>query len=70
MSQLRICDGCGKPLKTMPTIIGHRANGLTGGRPLPDGDFDWCESCALIAFNAVRDEHAARSNPRGVAVYG
>lgn len=68
MSTLRICDGCGKPFKTVPTIMGHRANGMQGGG-LPDKDFDWCEGCAMVAFAAVRAAHATKSAPQGRAAY-
>jgi hypothetical protein len=52
-----VCDGCGQVGE--PTISGRRANGLSGGRPLPDGPFDWCVNCALVAFASVRATTAA-----------
>jgi hypothetical protein len=59
LSVLTVCDGCGKtwPFVELtqrgPVIEGRRANGLCGGRPLPDGDFHWCEDCGKAAFAAV-----------------
>jgi hypothetical protein len=65
MSQVTKCDGCGVRLTPYPinyraghrecVISGRRANDMLGGRPLPDGQFDWCEKCALVAFIAVED---------------
>jgi hypothetical protein len=56
------CDGCGAPLdRPSATVIrGERANGMGGGG-LPDGEFEWCLSCAKTAFNAVRERHARQS---------
>jgi hypothetical protein len=56
MSKIIRCDGCGSDLVRDDAVIhGERANGMLGGRPLPDGEFDWCLDCARIAFTAVHD---------------
>lgn len=58
------CDGCGAELVPIPVnrtkgqrehvIHGKRVNGMGGGQ-VPDGEFDWCLTCAQIAFNAMRN---------------
>lgn len=56
MSTFIRCDGCGTELcgeRLSVVIHGGRANGMGGGWPIPDGEFDWCEACSLTAFKAV-----------------
>lgn len=55
MSTKTQCDGCLADLSKHYSLVihGERANGLVGGYPLPDHEFDWCETCATIAFEAV-----------------
>jgi hypothetical protein len=55
-----LCDGCGSvleekrgPISGVVAISGERMNG-GGGGGLPDGRFDWCTSCAQVAFAAVQ----------------
>jgi hypothetical protein len=55
MSTQIICDGCGSVLvadRRQVVVEGHRANGLRGGH-LPDGDFHWCEQCAVFVFGQL-----------------
>lgn len=62
MSIIVRCNGCQQELSVNSNKIvikGERANGLVGGYPLPDHDFDWCERCAMIAFRAVEDVAAS-----------
>lgn len=60
MSVINVCNGpCGTswPAETQairgPAIVGARADGMGGGG-MPSGTFHWCESCARVAFAAVR----------------
>lgn len=61
MSQQTFCDGCGKQLSwesgaihpERVAISGERVNQKLGGA-LPDGRFDWCYDCGVIAFAAVK----------------
>lgn len=58
MSQRTVCDGCGKTLDGYSgdyAIKGERADKMMAGAGLPDDAFDWCLSCAQIAFAAVKD---------------
>jgi hypothetical protein len=64
------CNGCGRQLRDEDNksygladvvIAGDRANGMCGGL-VPDGHFDWCLTCAQIAFAAVK---AARAPAEG-----
>lgn len=69
MTMFPHCDGCGAQLSArsgghvdgpeehMPLrrIHGERTDGSRGQDPLPDGEFDWCGKCAVVAFAAVRD---------------
>ncbi len=50
MSQIRICDGCGNQLRTVPEVKGER-------RTLA---FDWCLPCAKLAFEAVETARKVR----------
>lgn len=60
------CDGCGAELGALPlargkkelVVSGQRADAMQGGDPLPNREFDWCESCAKIAFGAVAKARA------------
>jgi hypothetical protein len=60
-----VCDGCGTILTTRAglrtAITGSRMDGLSGGE-LPDDEFDWCRSCALVAFRAVKAAQEAHLN--------
>jgi hypothetical protein len=53
------CDGCGAELSAKrPRVIrGERADGMRGGSHLPDGKFDWCMACTVVAFTAVASRH-------------
>jgi hypothetical protein len=54
-----VCDGCNEildPDRFEVAITGERSNGMSGGRPLPDGEFHWCRGCAQVAFQAVKDQ--------------
>ena len=64
MSAFIRCDGCGvelgrfraSPRRERRLIHGQRdEHSGQGLDPVPDGEFDWCEGCARIAFAAVRD---------------
>lgn len=61
MSTFKRCDGCGAELNRQQECLihGQRANGMGGLSPIPDGEFDWCQGCALIAFRAVQNERRA-----------
>lgn len=50
-----VCDGCGMKFDSYddPAITGKRADDRRGDE-LPEGRFDWCRKCAVIAFKAVR----------------
>jgi hypothetical protein len=70
MSQQTVCDGCGKLLSLkggtgLPrvAISGERMNGCGGGG-MPDGRFDWCQDCAPIAFQALREARATGQGAR------
>jgi hypothetical protein len=69
MSAFMRCDGCGAEICQLPVdhskgqkerlIHGERVNGSQGLSPIPNGEFDWCEDCARVAFSAVRDRPAS-----------
>lgn len=73
------CDGCGAELDKLPVnhakghrehvIHGERVNGVIGGAPLPNGDFDWCEECAKIAFAAVKAQRSDSPATAGAGRY-
>lgn len=70
VSTKTFCDNCGVELgnpapagrqapRYTRAIRGERANGMGGGG-LPDGKFDWCLTCATIAFDALRTYNESR----------
>lgn len=73
MSRQIRCDGCGGWVD-QPTVQGRRDPTLSGDA-VPPSEFDWCQRCTVIAFDAVlaadrrRREHRLAAQDRAAVPY-